>query len=49
MGWPFACSDCPAGALNGLRRLVGIAVLDLAAGCLALFLVGMVVSPWIGL
>jgi len=39
----------PGRRLNGLRRLVGIAVLDLAAGCLALFLVGMVVSPWIGL
>jgi hypothetical protein len=39
----------PGRRLNGLRRLVGITVLDLAAACLALFLVGMVVSPWIGL
>ena len=39
----------PGRRLNGVRRLVGIAVLDLAAACLALFLVGMVVSPWIGL
>jgi hypothetical protein len=34
---------------HGLRRLLGLLVLDLAAACLGLFLVGMVVSPWIGL
>jgi hypothetical protein len=39
----------PGRRSNGLRRLLGVAVLDLAAACLALFLVGMVVSPWIGL
>jgi hypothetical protein len=39
----------PGRRLNGLRRLVGVAVVDLAAACLGLFLVGMIVSPWIGL
>jgi hypothetical protein len=34
---------------DGLRRLARVLVADLAAGCLVLFLVGMVVSPWIGL
>lgn len=39
----------PGRRLNGLRRLVGVLVLDVAAACVALFLVGMAVSPWIGL
>jgi hypothetical protein len=39
----------PGRRLNGLRRLAGVLVLDVAAGCVALFLVGMAVSPWIGL
>jgi hypothetical protein len=34
---------------HGARRLVGVLALDLAAACVALFVVGMVVSPWIGL
>jgi len=39
----------PGRRAYGLRRLVGALVLDLIAGCVALFLVGMIVSPWIGL
>lgn len=39
----------PGRRLNGVRRLGGVLVLDVAAGCVALFLVGMAVSPWIGL
>ena len=39
----------PGRRLNGLRRLVGVLVLDVAAACVVLFLVGMAVSPWIGL
>jgi len=39
----------PGRRLNGLRRLVGVLVLDVAAACGVLFLVGMAVSPWIGL
>lgn len=35
--------------LHGVRRLVGVAMFDLAAACMGLFLFGMVVSPWIGL
>gem|GEM_PF-2050701 len=34
---------------DGLHRLAGVLALDLAAACVALFLVGMIVSPWIGL
>jgi len=34
---------------DGLRRLVRVLAADLAAACLVLFLVGMIVSPWIGL
>lgn len=34
---------------SGLRRLSGVLAFDLAAACLVLFLVGMIVSPWIGL
>jgi hypothetical protein len=34
---------------RGLRRLGGVALLDMVAGCVGLFLAGMVVSPWIGL
>ena len=34
---------------HGLRRLVGALALDVAAACVVLFLVGMAVSPWIGL
>jgi hypothetical protein len=39
----------PGRRVNGLRRLAGVVVLDVAAACLVLFLVGMAVSPWIGL
>jgi hypothetical protein len=39
----------PGRRVNGLRRLAGVLVLDVAAACVVLFLVGMVVSPWIGL
>ncbi len=39
----------PGRRLNGARRLAGVLVLDVAAACVALFLVGMAVSPWIGL
>ena len=39
----------PGRRLNGVRRLAGVLVLDVAAACIALFLVGMAVSPWIGL
>jgi hypothetical protein len=39
----------PGRRLNGVRRLAGVLALDLAAACVALFLVGMAVSPWIGL
>jgi hypothetical protein len=34
---------------HGARRLAGVLVLDLAAACVVLFVVGMIVSPWIGL
>jgi len=34
---------------DGLRRLARALVVDLAGACLVLFLVGMIVSPWIGL
>jgi hypothetical protein len=34
---------------RGARRLAGMVVLDMAAACVGLFVVGMVVSPWIGL
>jgi hypothetical protein len=39
----------PGRRLHGLRRLTGVLALDAAAACVVLFLVGMVVSPWIGL
>lgn len=39
----------PGRRRHGARRLAGLLVFDLAAGCVALFLTGMVVSPWIGL
>jgi hypothetical protein len=39
----------PGRRLDGVRRLAGVLVLDVAAACVVLFLVGMVVSPWIGL
>ncbi|MGH9106108.1 MAG: hypothetical protein ACRDZX_09765 [Acidimicrobiales bacterium] len=39
----------PGRMRHGLRRLAGVVVLDLAAACVVLFLVGMIVSPWIGL
>lgn len=39
----------PGRRYYGLRRLAGVLALDAAAACLGLFLVGMVVSPWIGL
>jgi hypothetical protein len=34
---------------HGLRRLAGVLLADVGAACVALFLVGMAVSPWIGL
>jgi hypothetical protein len=34
---------------HGLRRTVGLLVLDLAAAAVAVFVFGMIVSPWIGL
>ncbi|HUB69645.1 MAG TPA: hypothetical protein VL984_04420 [Acidimicrobiales bacterium] len=39
----------PGRRLHGLRRLGGVLALDVAAACLAVFVVGMIVSPWIGL
>ncbi|HYA45335.1 MAG TPA: hypothetical protein VED59_06995, partial [Acidimicrobiales bacterium] len=39
----------PGRRLYGLRRLAALAALDLVLACAALFLVAMVVSPWIGL
>jgi hypothetical protein len=35
--------------VDGLRRLAGILVLDLAAACVVFFIFAMLVSPWIGL
>jgi hypothetical protein len=34
---------------HGLRRLAGVLMADIGGACVALFLVGMAVSPWIGL
>ena len=39
----------PGRRAHGLRRLGGVLALDVAATCVVLFLVGMVVSPWVGL
>jgi hypothetical protein len=39
----------PGRRAYGVRRLAGVLVLDLAAACVALFVVAMIVSPWIGL
>jgi Phosphotransferase enzyme family len=33
----------------GLRRLAGVFLLDLAAACVTVFVVAMIISPWIGL
>ncbi len=33
----------------GVRRLAGVLVLDLAAACVGVFVIAMIVSPWIGL
>ncbi len=33
----------------GVRRLAGVLVLDLAAGCVGVFVIAMIISPWIGL
>ena len=39
----------PGRRAYGVRRLAGVLVLDVAAACVALFVVAMIVSPWIGL
>ena len=39
----------PGRRTDGFRRLVRVLLLDLAAACIVLFLVGEIVSPWIGL
>jgi hypothetical protein len=35
--------------VDGFRRFIWVLVLDLVAACVLLFLVGEIVSPWIGL
>jgi hypothetical protein len=39
----------PGRRAYGVRRLAGVLVLDLAAACVAVFVVAMIISPWIGL
>jgi hypothetical protein len=39
----------PGRRAYGVRRLVGVLVLDLAAACVGVFVVAMIISPWIGL
>ena len=39
----------PGRRAYGARRLAGILVLDVAAACVAVFVVAMIISPWIGL
>ena len=39
----------PGRRAYGVRRLAGVLVLDVAAACVGVFVVAMVISPWIGL
>ncbi len=39
----------PGRRAYGIRRLAGVLVLDLAAACVGVFVVAMIISPWIGL
>ena len=39
----------PGRRAYGVRRLAGVLVLDVAAACVAVFVVAMIISPWIGL
>jgi hypothetical protein len=39
----------PGQRAYGARRLAGILVLDVAAACVAVFVMAMIISPWIGL
>ena len=39
----------PGRRAYGARRLAAVLVLDLAAACVAVFVVAMIISPWIGL
>jgi hypothetical protein len=39
----------PGQRAYGVRRLAGVLVLDVAAACVAVFVVAMIISPWIGL
>jgi hypothetical protein len=39
----------PGRRAYGMRRLAGLLVLDLAAACVGVFVVAMIISPWIGL
>ncbi|HTW10842.1 MAG TPA: hypothetical protein VME46_25305 [Acidimicrobiales bacterium] len=39
----------PGRRLHGARRMLGLLVIDIGAACAVIFLVAMVVSPWVGL
>lgn len=39
----------PGRRAHGVRRMASLLVLDFVVACLGLFLVGMIVSPWVGL
>ncbi len=39
----------PGRRAYGFRRLAGVLVLDVAVACVAVFVVAMIISPWIGL
>ncbi len=39
----------PGRRAYGVRRMAGVLVLDVAAACVAVFVVAMIISPWIGL
>ncbi|HTT92147.1 MAG TPA: phosphotransferase, partial [Acidimicrobiales bacterium] len=39
----------PGQRAYGLRRLAGVVALDLAVACVGVFVVAMIISPWIGL
>jgi Phosphotransferase enzyme family len=39
----------PGRRAYGVRRMAGVLVLDIAAACVAVFVVAMIISPWIGL
>jgi hypothetical protein len=47
LAWRLVCSR--GRRRDGFRRLARVLAVDLAGACLVLFLVGMIVSPWIGL